>query len=98
MFRTRAAHRRILPSAVREKAHAAFVEALNDPKVKVPPAVLAALRGAVRSAADSAEMGQKLTGMGAEPRNGSSDGLRSLLNRESTVWSKVIKDSGITLQ
>ena len=65
---------------------------------KVPPAVLAALRSAAASAVTAPELREKLTGMGAEPRNGSFEELRTLLNRETTVWSKVIKDSNITLQ
>ena len=65
---------------------------------KVPPAVLAGLKSAVGKAVASADMRDKLTGMGAEPQTGSSDEMRSLLRRETSVWSKVIKDSGITLQ
>ena len=65
---------------------------------KVPPAVLTALRSAAASAVTAPELREKLTGMGAEPRNGSFEELRTLLNRETTVWSKVIKDSNITLQ
>jgi len=65
---------------------------------KTPPAVLAALRSAVRSAVESPEIREKLSGIGAEPQNGGSDELRALLNRETTVWSKVIKDGNITVQ
>ncbi len=65
---------------------------------KVPPAVLAALRSAVQTAAASAEIREKLASMGAEPQSGSPDELRTLLKRESVVWTKVIKDSGITVQ
>jgi tripartite-type tricarboxylate transporter receptor subunit TctC len=65
---------------------------------KVPAPVLAALRSAVRSAMESPEIREKLAGIGAEPQNGGSDELRTLLNRETTVWSKVIKDGNITVQ
>lgn len=65
---------------------------------KVPPAVLAALKNAVRTAMASSEIREKLTGMGAEPRSGTSEEMRDLLRRETSVWGKVIKESGITLQ
>jgi tripartite-type tricarboxylate transporter receptor subunit TctC len=65
---------------------------------KAPPAVLTALKGAVRAAMESPEIREKLIGIGAEPRSGSPDELRTLLNRETTVWSKVIKDSDIKLE
>jgi len=65
---------------------------------KVPPAVLASLREAVKSAMAVPDTREKIIGMGAEPRNGSTDELRTLLHHEVTVWTKVIKDSNITLQ
>ena len=65
---------------------------------KVSPAVLTALRGAVRSAMAAADTKDKLTGMGAEPQAGTPEELGSLLHSEATVWTKVIKDSNITLQ
>ena len=65
---------------------------------KVPPAVLAALKTAVGTAMASSDMREKLTGMGAEPQSGSSDEMRTLLRRESAVWTKVIQENGITLQ
>jgi len=65
---------------------------------KVPPDVLAALRSAVSSAMAASDTRDKLVGMGSEPQNGGSTELRALLRRESTVWTKVIQDAGITVQ
>lgn len=65
---------------------------------KAPADVIAALRKAVGSAVASADMRDKLVGMGAEPQNGTSEELKTLLRSETTVWSKVIKDSNITVQ
>jgi tripartite-type tricarboxylate transporter receptor subunit TctC len=65
---------------------------------KVPPAVLAALRTAVGQAMASPEIRDKLAALGAEPQSGASAELKTLLRRETAVWSKVIQDSGITLQ
>ncbi|MES2185138.1 MAG: tripartite tricarboxylate transporter substrate binding protein [Pseudomonadota bacterium] len=65
---------------------------------KTPPAVLAALRKAVAGVMASPEMRTKLAGMGSDPQNGGSDELRALLHREATVWTKVIKEAGITVQ
>jgi tripartite-type tricarboxylate transporter receptor subunit TctC len=63
-----------------------------------PPAVLAALRKSVSSAMSSSETRAKFTGMGAEPQSGASDELETLLHSETTVWTKVIKESHITFQ
>ncbi|AJG21979.1 Tricarboxylate transport protein TctC [Cupriavidus basilensis] len=63
---------------------------------KAPPQALAALRSAVRSAMAAPEVREKLVGMGAEPQSGDPAELRGLLKRESTVWSKVIKDNHIS--
>jgi tripartite-type tricarboxylate transporter receptor subunit TctC len=41
---------------------------------------------------------ERLVGIGAEPESGSSDELGALLKREVSVWSKVIKDAGITVR
>lgn len=65
---------------------------------KVPPAVLTALKVAARSAITAADMRDKLSSMGAEPQSGAADELGSLLHSEAIVWTKVIKDSNITLQ
>ncbi|HEY4065812.1 MAG TPA: tripartite tricarboxylate transporter substrate binding protein [Burkholderiaceae bacterium] len=65
---------------------------------KTPPAVLATLRDAVRAAMATPDIRDKLTGLGAEPQNGGVDDERAVLSRETTVWTKVIKDSNITLQ
>jgi tripartite-type tricarboxylate transporter receptor subunit TctC len=65
---------------------------------QVPAATAAALRNAVKLAMEAPDIRDKLTSMGAEPKTGSPAELCDLLNRETTVWSKVIKDSGITPQ
>ncbi|KDP85204.1 hypothetical protein CF70_015200 [Cupriavidus sp. SK-3] len=65
---------------------------------RTPPEVLTALRSAVRSAVEAPEVREKLIGMGAEPQSGNAIALRSLLKRESTVWTKVIKDNNISVQ
>ncbi|MDF3888508.1 Bug family tripartite tricarboxylate transporter substrate binding protein [Cupriavidus basilensis] len=65
---------------------------------RTPPEVLTALRSAVRSAVEAPEVREKLVGMGAEPQSGDAIALRSLLKRESTVWTKVIKDNNISVQ
>lgn len=64
----------------------------------LPPAVATTLRNALKTAMESPEVRDKLTGMGAEPQNGSPKELSDLLARETTVWSKVIKESNITPQ
>lgn len=65
---------------------------------KVPPQVLAALRSAATAAVVAPELRDKLSSMGAEPQNGSSDELRTLLGRETRVWGQVIKESNISIQ
>jgi tripartite-type tricarboxylate transporter receptor subunit TctC len=65
---------------------------------KVPLAVLAALQSAVTAAMATPETRDKLGAMGVEAQSGAGDELRALLRRESTVWTQVIKDSGITVQ
>ncbi|WP_019450541.1 tripartite tricarboxylate transporter substrate binding protein [Cupriavidus sp. BIS7] len=65
---------------------------------KTPPEVVTALKNAVRSAVETAEVKDKLAGMGAEPQSGDANALRTLLKRETTVWSKVIKDHNISVQ
>ena len=65
---------------------------------KVPPAVLAALKSAVTSAMAAPETRDKLGTIGVEAQTGASEELRALLRRETTVWTQVIKDSGITVQ
>ena len=65
---------------------------------KVPPAVLAALKSAVTAAMATPETRDKLGAIGVEAQSGASDELRTLLSRETTVWTQVIKDSGITVQ
>lgn len=65
---------------------------------KTPPEVVTALKSAVRSAVETAEVKDKLAGMGAEPQSGDANALRTLLKRETTVWSKVIKDHNISVQ
>lgn len=47
---------------------------------------------------DSADIRDKLAAMGAEPQTGGADELRSLLKSETSTWTKVIKDSNITVQ
>ncbi len=65
---------------------------------KVPPAVLAALKSAVTAAMAAPETRDKLSTIGVEAQTGASEELRVLLRRETTVWTQVIKDSGITVQ
>jgi tripartite-type tricarboxylate transporter receptor subunit TctC len=66
--------------------------------VKTPPEVLATLRSTLRTVMAQPAMKERLIGIGAEPESGSSDELGTLLKREVSVWSKVIKDAGITVQ
>lgn len=65
---------------------------------KVPPQVLTTLRSAAVAAAAAPELRDKLGSMGAEPQSGSTEELRTLLGRETRVWSQVIKDSNISIQ
>jgi tripartite-type tricarboxylate transporter receptor subunit TctC len=65
---------------------------------KTPPDVLLALRNAMRNIMTQPAVKERLVGIGAEPESGSSEELGALLKREVNVWSKVIKDSGITIQ
>lgn len=65
---------------------------------RTQPAVLSALREATAQVMALPEVRDKLAGMGAEPQSGSHDALRALLRREMTTWTKVIQDSGITVQ
>jgi tripartite-type tricarboxylate transporter receptor subunit TctC len=65
---------------------------------KTPPAVLAALRKSVRLAMSSPQTRTKFAGMGAEPQSGTNNELATLLHSETTVWTKVIKESHITFQ
>ncbi|OZI31026.1 hypothetical protein CAL29_24065 [Bordetella genomosp. 10] len=63
----------------------------------VAPEKLATLNDALRKVMASKEVQDTLTGIGAETRSGSAQELQALLAHETTVWSKVIKDSGITI-
>ncbi len=65
---------------------------------RVPPAVLAALKSAVTAAMAAPETRDKLRAIGVEAQSGASEELRALLRQETTVWTQVIKDSGITVQ
>jgi tripartite-type tricarboxylate transporter receptor subunit TctC len=65
---------------------------------KTPPDVLVALRNAMRNIMAQPAVKERFVGIGAEPESGSSEELGALLKREVNVWSKVIKDSGITIQ
>ncbi len=65
---------------------------------KVPSAVLAALKSALTTAMAAPETRDKLGAIGVEAQTGASEDLRALLRRETTVWTQVIKDSGITVQ
>jgi tripartite-type tricarboxylate transporter receptor subunit TctC len=65
---------------------------------KTPPDVLVALRAALRAIMAQPATRDRLSSIGAEPESGSSDELAALLKREVSVWSKVIKDGGITIQ
>jgi tripartite-type tricarboxylate transporter receptor subunit TctC len=66
--------------------------------IKTPPEVLSMLRITLRTVMAQPAVKERLVGIGAEPESGSSDELSALLKREVSVWSKVIKDSGITVQ
>lgn len=66
--------------------------------VKLPAGTLTALKASLNAALNSPEIREKIAGMGAEIQSGSSDDMRTLLHREVTVWTKVIQDSGITVQ
>jgi tripartite-type tricarboxylate transporter receptor subunit TctC len=65
---------------------------------KTPPDVLVALRTSLRAIMSQAATRDRLSAIGAEPESGSSEELGTLLKREVSVWSKVIKDGGITIQ
>jgi tripartite-type tricarboxylate transporter receptor subunit TctC len=65
---------------------------------KTPPDVLAALRSAMRNIMAQHGVRERLMGIGAEPESGSAEELGALLRREVSVWTKVIKDGGITVQ
>jgi tripartite-type tricarboxylate transporter receptor subunit TctC len=65
---------------------------------KTPPDVLTALRTAMRNIMAQPAVKERMIALGAEPESGSSDELAALLKREVSVWSKVIKDVGITVQ
>jgi tripartite-type tricarboxylate transporter receptor subunit TctC len=65
---------------------------------KAPANVLSALRDALKSAVAAPDMREKLINMGAEPQAGTSDELKTLLHSESIVWTKVIKDSHISVE
>jgi tripartite-type tricarboxylate transporter receptor subunit TctC len=65
---------------------------------KTPPEVLTTLRNTLRNVMAQAAVKERLVGIGAEPESGSSDEMGALLKREVNVWSKVIKDAGITIQ
>jgi tripartite-type tricarboxylate transporter receptor subunit TctC len=54
-------------------------------KVLSPPSIRAAVK-------------ERLVSISAEPESGSSDELAAPLKREVNIWSKVIKDAGITIQ
>jgi tripartite-type tricarboxylate transporter receptor subunit TctC len=60
--------------------------------------VLATLHSAVAAAMAAPETRDKLSAMGVEAQSGAGEELRALLRRETTVWTQVIKDSGITVQ
>lgn len=65
---------------------------------RTPAPVLEVLRQALRDVMASQDTRDKLIAIGADPQNGATDDARKLLHREITVWSKVIKDAGITAQ
>jgi len=59
---------------------------------------LSKLKSAVLTAMTTPEIRKKLAEMGSEPQSGSSNELQVLLKQEISTWSKVIKDSGVTVQ
>ena len=63
----------------------------------VEPERLARLNEVLRKVMASQDVQNTLTGIGAETRSGSAQELQALLARETAVWGKVIKDSGITV-
>jgi tripartite-type tricarboxylate transporter receptor subunit TctC len=65
---------------------------------KTPPEVLTTLRSAMRNLMAQPAVRERLVGIGAEPESGSSEELGALLKREVSVWGKVIKEAGITVQ
>jgi tripartite-type tricarboxylate transporter receptor subunit TctC len=65
---------------------------------KTPADVLLALRSAMRNIMAQPAVKERLVSIGAEPESGSSEELGALLKREVSVWGKVIKESGITVQ
>ena len=64
----------------------------------VPYKGTSALQSAVTAAMTAPETRDKLGAMGVEAQSGAGEELRTLLRRETTVWTQVIKDSGITVQ
>jgi tripartite-type tricarboxylate transporter receptor subunit TctC len=60
-----------------------------------PAPIIAKLNAAMNKVAASPEMRDRLAPMGMEPAGGTSEQLRSLVERERTKWEKVIKDANL---
>jgi tripartite-type tricarboxylate transporter receptor subunit TctC len=64
----------------------------------VPDAIVIRLSDALQKALDSAEVKQRIASLGGEIKNGSPDSARVFLEQQMSIWGKVIKTKGITLE
>jgi tripartite-type tricarboxylate transporter receptor subunit TctC len=62
---------------------------------KTSQAIVQKLNADIASIMKQPEVSGPLLKMGAEPQSGTPDDLRNLLNREITMWAKVIKEANI---
>jgi len=62
----------------------------------LPREVVARINGDIQKALDTAEMKERLAGMGFEGMSGSSEQFGDFIRREIVKWAKVIKESGAT--
>ena len=56
--------------------------------------VITRLHAAAVKALNSAAVRERLTKLGADPVGDTPEEFRKLLEREQTLWAKVVKDSG----
>jgi tripartite-type tricarboxylate transporter receptor subunit TctC len=63
-----------------------------------PKEIIAKLHGAAVKALNSPAVRDRLQKLGAEPVGNSPDEFRKLLEREQTLWAKVVKDSGAKVE
>jgi tripartite-type tricarboxylate transporter receptor subunit TctC len=63
-----------------------------------PKEIIATLHHAAVKALNSPEVRDKLTRLGAEPVGNTPEEFRKILEREQTLWAKVVKDSGAKVE